>query len=103
MNQKKALIYTTIIFHNLCRKIICFDQIICFLISPLVTTGQNVPGKNYEFLMVISSCLYTVRKIQGLACVSAFNSKKQNISITFTTDFRIFQILKSPYTIDTHC
>ncbi len=37
--------------------------------------GQNVPGTVQEFLHVISSCLCPVRKIQGLACVSALTAK----------------------------
>ncbi len=76
MNRKKALNYTTIIFNNLCLKIVCFDQIICFLISPLVTTGQNVPGKNQEFLLVISSCLCTYRKNLRIGLSICFQQQK---------------------------
>jgi hypothetical protein len=60
-----------------------------------VTEGINVPGKIQEFLLVTLDACVLSEKIQGLACVSGFNRKKQNISITFRTHFRIFQSLKT--------
>jgi hypothetical protein len=51
-----------------------------------------VPGKIQEFLLVIFNVCALAEKIQGMPCVSAFNKKKQNISITFQLILEFFKV-----------